>query len=216
MNIPVLYRDDRVIVLDKPSGIPVHPGPRGGASVEDHFPGLRFGRRDGPWLAHRLDTDTSGCLVLARRKSALKELQAIFAENRARKTYWAVVRGAPAENSGTIDAPLLKHSTARSGWRMIVDPAGKAALTLWRVLGRADDLAWLELTPKTGRTHQIRAHCAHIGHPILGDPVYGTAETRLHLMARAIELPLTPPVSVGAPPPAHMLAALKRCGWISP
>ncbi len=216
MSVTILYRDERVIVLDKPSGIPVHPGPRGGASVEDHFPDLQFGRRDGPWLAHRLDTDTSGCLVLARRKAAMKELQTLFAENRVRKTYWAVVRGVPAQTSGTIDAPLLKHSTAKSGWRMIVDPAGKTARTAWRVMGQADGISWLELSPKTGRTHQIRVHCAHIGHPILGDPVYGVADTRLHLMARAIDLPLEPPVSVTAPPPAHMHDALLRCGWVSP
>ena len=129
----------RFVVLDKPVGLPVHPGPRGGASVEDWFPPLSLAQ-EGPWLAHRLDADTSGCLLVALRRSALLAAQAEFAAGRVRKTYWAVVRGTPWVTHGTIDAPLAKRST-RGGWRMVVDPAGKPSdhrLAHARAGGRAD------------------------------------------------------------------------------
>ncbi len=211
MDIPILFRDERFAVLDKPPGLPVHAGPRGGASVEDWFP-LLSRRKDGPWLAHRLDADTSGCLVVALRRAALLAAQAAFAGGLARKTYWAVVQGGPAADSGSIDAPLLKR-TAKAGWRMAADPAGQAAVSDWRVLGRGAGMAWLEVRPRTGRTHQVRAHCAVLGCPIVGDPIYGTGGGRLHLLARAILLPLDPPLSAVAPPPPHMRAALAACGW---
>ncbi|MGI4944079.1 MAG: RluA family pseudouridine synthase [Janthinobacterium lividum] len=212
---PILFQDSRFVVLDKPAGVPVHPGPRGGASIEDVFPQLSR-RRDGPWLAHRLDADTAGCLVVALRRAALHAAQAAFAEGRVRKTYWAVVQGRPAEDAGTVDAPLLKR-TAPAGWRMVPDSAGQPARTAWRLRGAAGGLAWLELLPQTGRTHQVRVHCAMLGCPILGDPVYGgpgaSGTGRLHLLARAVHLPLDPPVQAVAPPPAHMRAALRACGW---
>lgn len=210
--IPILFQDARFVVLGKPAGLPVHPGPRGGASVEDWFPRLSR-RRDGPWLAHRLDADTAGCLVVALRRAALHAAQAEFAAGRAHKIYWAVVRGAPAEAAGRIEAPLARVS-GPGGWRMRIDPAGQAAVTEWRLRGRGDGLAWLELRPRTGRTHQIRVHCAALGCPLLGDPVYGgDGSARLHLLARAIRLDLDPPLAATAPVPAHMRAALAACGW---
>jgi RluA family pseudouridine synthase len=208
---PELFRDTRFVVLDKPAGLPVHPGPRGRPSVEGWFP-LLSRRKDGPWLAHRLDADTAGCLVVALRRSALREAQAAFAGGRAEKTYWAVVRGAPAQDAGTIDAPLLRR-TAPAGWRMVADPAGQPAVTDWRLRGRGDGIAWLELRPRTGRTHQVRVHCALLGCPVLGDPVYGGGAGPLHLLARAIALPLEPPLRASAEPPPHMRDALRRCGW---
>lgn len=217
MMIPILFRDARFLVLDKPAGLKVHPGPQGGASVEDWFPALG-GRRDGPWLAHRLDADTAGCLLIALRRSALRAAQAEFAAGRAEKTYWAVVSGAPPEAAGRMEAPLRKHGD-RAGWRMRADPAGDAAVTEWCVRGRGDGITWLELRPRTGRTHQVRAHCALLGCPVLGDPVYGPVfgaagegTARLHLLARALALPLDPPVAATAPVPAHMRAALDACG----
>ena len=212
--IPILYQDPRFVVLNKPAGLAVHPGPRGGPSVEDVFPQLSR-RKDGPWLAHRLDADTAGCLVIALRKAALIAAQQAFAGGRAHKVYWAVVRGAPASDSGAVVNRLLRKSE-KSGWRMVVDPAGQAAETQWRVLGRGDGIAWVEFRPLTGRTHQIRVHAAGLGCPIVGDPVYGQPPAmgeRLHLLARAIRLDLDPPVIAEVPPPEHMLPALRGCGF---
>ena len=211
MDIQILFRDDRFVVLNKPAGLPVHAGRAGGPSVEDHFPALSR-RRDGPWLAHRLDTDTAGCLVVALRKAALVAAQAEFAAGRVAKTYWAVVVGAPTGESGVISAPLAKITTGRA-WKMQVGAGGQPAVTGWRVLGRGDGLTWLELHPQTGRTHQVRAHCAVLGCPVLGDKIYGGGAGALHLLARAIHLPLDPPVSATAAPPAHMQAALGACEW---
>jgi tRNA pseudouridine32 synthase/23S rRNA pseudouridine746 synthase len=210
---PVLFRDNRFVVLDKPPGLPVHAGPRGGLTVETFFP-LLTRRSAGPWLVHRLDADTSGCLLIALRRAALLAAQAEFAAGRAGKIYWAVVRGLPPAPSGIANAPVLRR-TDPGGWRMALDPAGQQAITDWTVLGHAQGLAWLELRPRTGRTHQIRLHCAAvIGCPIVGDALYGDGDgTGLHLLARSLSLALTPPVSASAPPPAHMRPALAECGW---
>ena len=206
MHIPILFQNPHFVVLNKPAGLKVHPGPGGGPSVEDCFPTLSR-RKDGPWLAHRLDADTAGCLVVALRKTALLAAQAEFAAGRAHKTYWAIVQGAPAENAGTINAPLLKR-TEPAGWRMVVDPAGQRAITDWRVLGRGADTTWLELRPRTGRTHQVRAHAAALGCPLLGDVLYGGSPGPLHLLAREIRLDLNPPIFATAPVPPHMSTAL--------
>jgi tRNA pseudouridine32 synthase/23S rRNA pseudouridine746 synthase len=208
---PILFRDERFVVLDKPAGLPVHPGPRGGSSVEDWFP-LLSRRKEGPWLAHRLDADTAGCLVVALRRAALIAAQAEFAAGRSRKTYWAVVRGVPPAGAGTIDAPLRRHS-GKSGWRMVSDKQGQRALTDWRLCGQAGDIAWLELSPRTGRTHQVRVHCALLGCPVVGDPIYGDAQGPLQLLSRAIALSLEPPLAAAAMPPPHMRDALTACGW---
>jgi tRNA pseudouridine32 synthase/23S rRNA pseudouridine746 synthase/23S rRNA pseudouridine1911/1915/1917 synthase len=217
----VLYRDGAILIIDKPAGIPVHAGPGGGEDLEALFEALRFGLPGPPALAHRLDRDTSGCLVLGRNPKALRRLVRLFSEGRARKTYWGVVEGAPEKPSGRIDLPLAKHSTKKAGWRMVVDAeTGRPAATTYRRLGSSDGLTWLELRPRTGRTHQIRVHCAEIGCPVLGDPVYGAGRESkappLHLHSRAISLPLNPekdPVTATAEPPEHMRAALRDCGW---
>ncbi len=216
----LLYRDGLVLVIDKPAGLPVHAGPGGGPNLEHYLDALRFGYPRPPRLAHRLDRDTSGCLVLGRHPSALRKLGRLFQAGRVEKTYWAVVVGRPEAAEGRIELPLARRSTL-TGWWMKVDPEGRRAVTLWRLLGATDDLAWLELRPLTGRTHQLRVHCAASGFPILGDPIYGrerqpTPLPRLHLHARSIVLPLyerKPPIRVGAPPPPHMLEALRACGF---
>ncbi len=217
----LLYRDGLILVLDKPAGLPVHAGPGGGPNLEQCFDALRFGLPAPPALAHRLDRDTSGCLVLGRHRKALSKLGRLFQEGKVDKTYWAVVVGDPPQSEGRIEAPLRKTTRKDGGWRMIVDPEGQRAATQYRVLGSGDGLAWLELKPETGRTHQVRVHCAELGCPILGEPMYGAlaGERRrqpLHLHARGVVLPLSkskPPIAVTAEPPEHMRAALRICGW---
>jgi tRNA pseudouridine32 synthase/23S rRNA pseudouridine746 synthase len=212
-----------MLVLDKPAGYAVHKGPKGGASLEDHFDALRFGLPRAPALAHRLDRDTSGCLVLGRHRKALAELGRLFKAGRVGKTYWAVVEGGPAEDTGRIDLPLGRKDASR-GWWMKHDPQGQPAATTWKVLGRSaagkHPLTWLALEPLTGRTHQLRVHCAAMGWPIVGDSVYGNAPRNsapaLQLHAREIVVPLyknRPPIRVVAPVPPQMQEQLRACGW---
>ncbi|CCQ75210.1 putative RNA pseudouridine synthase [Magnetospira sp. QH-2] len=215
----MLYQDSLVMVLDKPAGLPVHGGPAGDDNLESHLGLLRFGYKETPALAHRLDRDTAGCLILGRNHRALRKLGRLFEQRKIRKTYWAVVTGAPTPPEGIIDRPIKKLSTKGSGWRMVTAADGQRAVSAYQTLGRSDDgLAWLELNPRTGRTHQIRVHCAAVGCPIMGDEQYGTPGPTLHLLARAIEIPLfedRPPIRVSAPAPPHMQDALKACGWKS-
>jgi tRNA pseudouridine32 synthase/23S rRNA pseudouridine746 synthase/23S rRNA pseudouridine1911/1915/1917 synthase len=190
----ILYRDGLILILDKPAGIAVHAGPGKGASLEDDFEHLRFGLPTPPFLAHRLDRDTSGCLVLGRHKKALRRLHQLFSEGLAQKTYWAMVSNQPPAAEGTINAPLHKISSKAKGWRMVVDELGKEAVTDYALKGQSAMGYWLELKPRTGRTHQIRVHLAHIGCPILGDVQYGgqAHPDGMHLHARQISLPLYP------------------------
>ena len=293
MQARILYRDGLMLVIDKPAGLPVHRGPKGGASLEDFFDALRFGLPRPPALAHRLDKETSGCLVLGRHRKALAHLGLLFKHGKVGKTYWAVVEGGPDAAEGVIELPLGRLDATR-GWWMKPDPKGLPAVTTWRVLGRgmsggndrsepvragssamhpreteeraiaceellnkpppgggrfvreADRegvnlaavsphpgapsaptlplqgrvVTWLALEPLTGRTHQLRVHCAAMGWPILGDNIYGAGPRfggpGLHLHAREIVVPLSKnrdPVRVTAPVPAHMRDALRACGF---
>jgi tRNA pseudouridine32 synthase / 23S rRNA pseudouridine746 synthase len=216
----LLYRDGLMLVIDKPAGFAVHKGPKGGESLEDYFGALRFGLPRAPALAHRLDRDTSGCLVLGRHRKALAELGRLFKAGKVGKTYWAVVEGSPAEDEGRIDLPLGRKDATR-GWWMKHDPQGQPAETTWKVLGRDGPLTWLALEPLTGRTHQLRVHCAAKGWPIVGDSIYGTAPRAggppLHLHSREIVVPLyknREPIRVSAPVPLHMSEQLNACGWM--
>jgi tRNA pseudouridine32 synthase/23S rRNA pseudouridine746 synthase len=225
----LLYRDGLMLVIDKPPGFAVHRGPKGGESLEDHFGALRFGLPRPPALAHRLDRDTSGCLVLGRHRKALAQLGKLFKTGAIGKTYWAVVEGGPEAEEGQIELPLGRLDVAR-GWWMKHDPSGQPAVTKWKVMERnsftsprKDDgtaLTWLALEPLTGRTHQLRVHCAAMGWPIVGDAIYGTAPRAggppLHLHAREVVVPLyknRSAIRVTAPVPEHMRAALSQCGW---
>ena len=226
----ILYRDGLMLVIDKPAGLPVHRGPKGAAAkaagipgaLQDHFDALRFGLPRPPELAHRLDRETAGCLVLGRHRKALATLGDLFKDGKVGKTYWAVVEGGPQDDEGTIDLPLGKRNQDR-GWWMKVDPAGQPSLTTWKVMGRAVGtlpLTWLALEPVTGRTHQLRVHCQAKGWPILGDTIYGSGPRfggpGLQLLSREIVVPLyknKDPVRVTAPVPPQMRAALTACGW---
>lgn len=203
----LLYRDGLILVIDKPAGIPVHAGPKGGVNLEMGFDALRFGLPNPPALAHRLDRDTSGCLILGRHAKALRRMGKLFESGAVKKTYWALVDGIPPEPTGRIEQPLRKRSTEQRGWWMEQHPEGQRAITGYRVLAVQDGTSWLELSPETGRTHQIRVHCAGMGCPIMGDPVYGKAGDGLMLHARAVEIPLyssKDPIQVTAEPPEAM------------
>ncbi len=254
----VLHRDGLMLIIDKPAGLSVHRGPKGGPSLEDYLDSLRYGLPRRPELAHRLDKDTSGCLVLGRHRKALAHLGLLFKHRRIDKTYWAVVEGGPAADEGVIDLPLGRLDD-RIGWWMKPDPKGLPSVTKWKVMGRSsftspcrgevdrpqagrvgvaeslhpgrfaahpppagegERLTWLALEPLTGRTHQLRVHCAAKGWPIVGDDIYGTAPRfrgpMLHLHAREIVVPISknkPPVRVVAPVPPHMREQLALCGW---
>lgn len=220
----LLYRDGLMLVIDKPPGIAVHRGPKGGENLEDYFYVLAFGLPRVPSLAHRLDRETSGCLVLGRHRKALEQLGKLFKHGHVGKTYWAIVEGGPDTEEGLIDMPLGRRDATR-GWWMQHDPMGLPSQTKWKVRGRGvaadgNPVAWLELTPLTGRTHQLRVHCATSGFAIAGDNIYGSAardsDVRLQLLAREVVVPISKnrdPVKISAPAPAHMHALLKACGW---
>jgi 23S rRNA pseudouridine955/2504/2580 synthase len=222
----ILYKDDDVIVLDKPPGLAV----QGGTGMADNhldamLDALRFGSAERPKLVHRLDKDTSGVLLIGRTASATSKLAASFKSRAARKCYWALVAGVPKIRQGRIDAPLAKMSGHMGDKVQVDDDEGKRAVTYYRivenVLRRA---AWLELEPRTGRTHQLRAHCALLNTPILGDGKYGAKEAfieghgisrKLHLHARAIRIPHPKGgiLEVMAPLPAHIAASFAFFGF---
>jgi RluA family pseudouridine synthase len=212
----VLYKDDLIIALNKPSGIPVHAGPRKtGPSLEDYFEELLFDYHHPPHLAHRLDRDTSGVLILGRNKKALKKMGHLFETRQIKKTYHAIVHGCPQKMKGTLTTHLEKVKT-KKGWYMRVcnaegtkDSKVQKAITKWVVQGQNEKFSFLELTPTTGRTHQLRVHCQYLGCPIIGDWVYGHPEDDgkpLYLHAQSITLPLhhnQAPLTINAPAPDY-------------
>lgn len=225
----ILYRDDSVIVLNKPSGLPVQGGPGIVKHVDGLLDGLRFGAEDRPRLVHRLDRDTSGLLVLARTPAAAARLAAAFRGRRVQKTYWAVVAGRPVPAAGTIDAALVK--AADIAWRrmLVAEPEDEDAAdarTDYETLDAAGKkFSLLALRPHTGRTHQLRVHAASLGTPILGDPKYADREThpeglpdRLHLHARRLVLPHPEggTLTVEADLPPHMRESFAALGFDAP
>jgi 23S rRNA pseudouridine955/2504/2580 synthase len=215
----VIHRDDHAIVLNKPAGLAVQGGSNTTRHVDGLLDGLRFDNAERPRLVHRLDKDTSGVLLIARTPAAAAFFTRAFRDKTTRKTYWAIVAGLPAMRQGKIDLSLTKgvpHGKGRGRERVHADEDGKDAVTYYQVIDAAGDKAsWLALLPLTGRTHQLRAHCAAIGTPILGDGKYGGAAAhlpggaaahRLHLHARTLEIPYPSGgmLKVSAPLPPHM------------
>ena len=191
-DIPILFEDGEALVIDKPAGLPIERPRRGGGSLEDHFEALKLGFQRAPVPVHRIDTDTSGCLLLARNPKSLKRFAKCFEDRVVEKRYLGVLSGVPADSEGTIELSLSKISSAEKGWRMIAARKGKPSITHWRVLHEIDGRALLEFRPETGRTHQIRVHCqAGLGMPLLGDPVYGNGKgaPRTMLHAAALSVP---------------------------
>lgn len=210
----VLFIDGEAIIVDKPSGLPVDEPRDGRLSVQNHLESLAFGFQRWPTPVHRLDQDTSGCLLLARNPKALKRFQRSFEARDVTKRYIAVLDGV-VEGAGTIDLPLGKTSSAEQGWRMVPDELGKSAVTHWRALEIKDGKTLVEFTPETGRTHQLRVHAVSaLGCAIMGDPVYGDGKGAMMLHASFLSLARDgkPPAEASAPLPPHFAEA----GWSLP
>ena len=190
LNERILFIDADVVGIDKPQGLPVDTPRRGGDSVEARLPELRENYKRLPAIMHRLDQDTSGCLLLARHPPARKWVQKAFEEHLVRKRYLAVVGGIVAEEEGMIELAVAKVSSEQAGWRMVADPAGKPAVTKWRRLHVEGEQSLVEFIPETGRTHQIRVHAREgLGHGIVGDRVYGFPGGPMMLHAERLEVP---------------------------
>ena len=235
LQAAVIFRDDHVIVLNKPHGLPVQGGPGIVRHLDGMLDALRFGSSDRPRLVHRLDRDTSGVLLLARTPGTAAKLAAAFRGRDVEKTYWAVVAGRPVPVEGRIDLPLRRLGGPRGEHTVPADRSDKEgahAITDFRTLDHAArKLAWLELKPLTGRTHQLRVHCVAIRAPILGDVKYAEPDqnnafaatieglsTNLHLHARMLHLPHPAggTLTVEADLPPHMQETFDTLGFQAP
>jgi len=228
--LEVLYEDEHLIVINKPAGLTVHPAPgnKDGTLVNallHHCPDLPgIGGEMRPGIVHRLDKDTTGCIVIAKSQEALVRLQVQIQKRIASREYLAVVHGQPQGDQGTIIGAIGRHPVDRKKYAVVHDGSGRHACTHWRVLERLGDYALLRFRLDTGRTHQIRVHCAHTGHPIVGDATYGRARPlpvklpgqALHAVQLGLDHPLSRERLVfEAPlPPAFatLLRVLRRRG----
>jgi len=202
----ILFIDAEAIVLDKPAGLPVDAPRRGGDSIAERIDELKCGFQRPPTAMHRLDTDTSGCLLFARTARARASFQHAFETRAVEKYYLAVIASEIGDESGVIDVPLGKTSSAEAGWRMIADKNGSEARTNWRRILVRDDCTLVEFRPLTGRTHQIRAHAREaFGRGIAGDRVYGVPGGPMLLHASRLVVPRERKdlIDVIAPLPEH-------------
>jgi tRNA pseudouridine32 synthase/23S rRNA pseudouridine746 synthase len=202
----VLYIDAEAIVIDKPAGLPVDAPRRGGDSIASRVDELKCGFRRPPTAMHRLDTDTSGCLLFARTPKARAQFQREFETRRVEKYYLAVIGREVAEDKGVIDMPLTKTSSAEAGWKMVRADHGPSALTYWRRLAVRDGSTLVEFRPQTGRTHQIRVHAREeFGTGIVGDRMYGIPGGPMLLHASRLVVPREgkPAIDVSAPLPDY-------------
>lgn len=212
-EIPILFEDGEALVIDKPGSLPMDRPRKGGPSLDDRLDELKLGFQRPPAPVHRLDADTSGCLLLARNPKALVRFARAFEERTVEKRYLGVLAGVPDAKEGTIELSLSKISSAEKGWRMIPAKKGKPSVTHWRVLEEVNGRALVEFRPETGRTHQIRVHAASgIGIPLLGDPVYGDNapgtrawRTLLHAAGLVVPRGAKPPIVATAPMPEDFL-----------
>jgi tRNA pseudouridine32 synthase/23S rRNA pseudouridine746 synthase len=219
MNLKILYEDGEALVIDKPAGLPVDRPKRGGACLEDHLDDLKFGFQRRPVAVHRLDTDTSGCLLLARNPKALARFNRAFEERAVGKTYLAILAGHPPGTEGTIELALAKISSAEKGWRMIAAKKGKPAVSHWELVQELGPHSLIRFRPETGRTHQLRVHALKgLGAPLLGDPVYGAGpvvgarRTMLHAESLTVTREGKTPIEARAPLPADFAALGARDG----
>jgi tRNA pseudouridine32 synthase/23S rRNA pseudouridine746 synthase len=207
----VLFLDGEALVIDKPAGLPVDAPRDGSLSLENHLDSLRFGFKRWPLAVHRLDRDTSGCLLLARNPKAHGRFTRAFEDREVDKQYLAIVDGVPDADSGTINLPLSKVSTAEDGWRMVGDPKGKPSISHWEKLAVMDGRSLLRFRPETGRTHQIRVHAREgLGFALVGDPVYGRGSTKtrtlLHAERLVVKRDVKPSIIAEAPFPDSFAA----------
>ena len=219
MNIPILYEDGEALMIDKPAGLPVDRPRKGGPCLDDHLERLKLGFQRPPVAVHRLDTDTSGCLLLARNPKALARFNRAFEERAVAKTYLAILAGHPPGTSGTIELALAKISSAEKGWRMIAAKKGKPAISHWELLEELGPHSLIRFRPETGRTHQLRVHALKgLGAPLLGDPVYGAGavagarRTMLHAESLVVTRAGKTPIEARAALPADFAALGARDG----
>lgn len=220
-DLPILYEDAEALVIDKPGGLPIDPPRKGGLALADLLGSLRLGFQRAPAPVHRLDADTSGCLLLARNPKAHRRFAAAFEQRLVEKTYLGILAGPLGREEGTITLALAKVSSAAKGWRMIAAHGGKPAVTHWQKRAELPGgLTLVEFRPETGRTHQLRVHALlGLGHALLGDPVYGldlcngrhpahagVGRTMLHAAGLMIPREGKPPIRAEAPLPPDFAA----------